>query len=260
MKHKIPSAIIATLGLAAAGWLMTATNMASAATTHATPQLQYGAASTNPVAKTHTVTTFISLQPDSAVSGDTWGQDTFTQLTTITRSGGTRGYEYVNGTWQPYPVADCGGGARCFRYTFSMKLAGHTTTVAGQVSPGDPAGGTLLDVAENVRLAGTTSGVFFSSYKRYYDAQVPTRVAVNEITPVVVDGYNTTNNYGFWAVLGQGGAHIASVTMPDWSFTYTAAKGADSQCPGYSGTWTDAASGSTGNVLAPDTADCASQS
>lgn len=250
---------IAIITAAAASLAFTALP-AFAATTAARPQLHFGAADTSPLARTHTVTTLVTLQPDSGVSGDTWGEDTFTQTTTVTRAGGARGYEYVGGKWQPYPTADCGGGLRCYRYTFTMTLKGHTTTIPGQVSPADPAGGTVLDVAENARLAGTTSGSFYSSYKRYYDAQVPTEVAVNEITPVIVKGFNTTDNYGYWATLGQGGAHIASVDMPAWSFSYTVAKGDDGQCPGYTGSWTDAAAGSTGNLLAPDQADCAAQS
>jgi hypothetical protein len=228
------------------------------------PKLRFAAASAKPVAASHTVTTQIALDPDSGDAGNYWGYDTYTQVVTITRSGGKRGYEYADGKWQPYPVADCGGGIHCYHYTYTMSDDGYTQTIAGQDSPGNPAfsGGTSipLDVVERVTFSGgTNDGSFFSSYKNYYTKDVP--VSMDE------NGVPATGNYttGNWVLLGQPGAHTASLTLgADAGWLYTAPEGTDAQCPRYSGLWIDAQASNWGldfhgNILAPDAADCASQ-
>jgi hypothetical protein len=225
-----------------------AAGSANAAGAHARPQLRFAAASVSTDAATHTMTTQVSLDPDSGDAGNYWGLDTYTQTVTIRRGA-------------QVAAADCGAGAaRCFAYTFTMADKGTTQTIAGQESPGNPAftAGRLLDVAENAQFSGgTTDGTFFSSYKRYYTQYVPT--VMNE------NGVPATGNYtvGNWVELGQPGAHFADVSLgADAGWSYVASEGTDGQCPRYSGEWVDSQASDWGldyhgNILAPDAADCA---
>jgi hypothetical protein len=236
---------------------------AGAAVTHPKPQLRFAASAAPPVAKTHTMTTKIYLNPDSGDAGNTWALDTFVRVVTITRSGGKRGYEYAGGKWQPYPVSDCGGGIRCYHYTFTIEDTGRAAVIAGQQSPGKSQGEFVnLDVAENAQMGGGTSdGQFFSSYKNEYAKYFP--VSMDE------NGVPATGNYttGNWVMLGQPGAHFQDVSLgASAGWTYIVPAGRDARCPAYKGTWIDSfADGwgvnpDSGNVLAPNAADCAAQS
>jgi hypothetical protein len=248
MRYRIVKLMIAIVGIALGGVLMAATsNAATVHATPATPHLRFSAASASPVAATHTVTTTVTLNPDSGDAGNTWANDDFTQIMTVHRV-------------KAVPVKNCAAGSkRCFYYTFTLSDKGTATTIAGQVSPGNPAftGSRILDVTEHVQMTGGTSdGSFYSSYKRYYDADVPTVMNENGIPAAYP--YDVSN----FVQVGQPGARFASVSLgADIGWTYVAPEGVDGQCPRYSGEWVDSQANGWGqedhgNILAPDAADC----
>jgi hypothetical protein len=137
-----------------------------------------------------------------------------------------------------------------------MTVSGTSETIAGNESPN---AATILDVPEYVTMAGTATGHYFSSYKRYYTGDVPTADNLNG--NLTLQGFVFTSA---WVAQGSPGAHMADLTDTDaYYLSYTAAKGTDSECPAYTGKWVDANTvtpADSGNILAPDTADCSAQS
>ena len=204
--------------LASMAGLAIATASVASASAATKPKVTFSAKNVNPIAATHTTTTRFSLVPDSGYYGNPWAEDTYTAVTTVTRAGGKRGYEYSGGTWHPYPVSDCGGGSRCYLYTWSMKVTGTSETIAGNESPN---AATVLDVPEYVTMSGTATGHYFSSYKRYYTADVPTADDLN--------GNLALQSYVFtsaWVAQGSPGAHTADLTDTDtFNLAYTAGEG-----------------------------------
>jgi hypothetical protein len=239
--------LITTSAIAAAAFLPMAAlaSPANAAATNPKPQLQFGAASVDPVAAVHTVVTQFSAVPDSGYDGNNWGYDFYKQTFTWDR------IKQVTKT-------ECGNRAlRCFEYDWSLKLTGFTQTIEGQMSPGEPF--TPLDVVENANLTGTMSGTYLSSYKRVFTQYVPSTYDAN--------GVNPAGNYQpqLWFALAQPGSYEVNTTATSylWSFGYSVTKGSDAQCPAYSGHWTDAynvTEADSGNILAPNAADCPAQS
>jgi hypothetical protein len=217
------------------------------------PKLKFAAAAQNPLNATHTVTTQVLFDPDSGDSGNNWGLDSYTQVFTLTRV-------------KQVATNDCGAGAsRCYLYDYSIKDKGITQTIAGQISPENPAFQSPVlseDVVELVQFSGgTNDGQIYSSYKRAYVQYVPTYV--NE------DGVPASGNYSVdnWVNLFWGGAAFTqgNTLGANAGWTYVAPAGTDGQCPLYSGKWVDAQSNNWGlddhgNILAPNAADCSSQS
>jgi hypothetical protein len=242
---------VLTVAILGALWLILATAVSSlggvaiAATVSHTPKVTFGTAAVNPAAAKHSVTTQFSLVPDSGYVGNPWAYDTYTDIMTVKRA------------WAA-PIADCGGGKHCYLYTWSMEVNGHSQTIAGAASPN---AATLLDVPELATMSGIAYGHYYSSYFRYYTKYVPSADDLNG--DLALQGFVFSSA---WAAQGSPGAHMTNVSSSDtdtFDIGYTVAKGTDSQCPGYAGSWTDANSvpaASSGNVLAPDTTDCAAQS
>jgi hypothetical protein len=218
---------------------------ASGATITARPEVTFKAANVDPVAATHTGSTSFSLVPDSGTSGNTWAYDTYTESWSVTRHS-----QVANG--------HCGAGAkRCYSYGYGYTDKGTTTTIAGQVSPGCNGSNcaTVEDLAETVSFNGGGKGNFYSSYKRFYTADVPTAYDANGSA----DGLTADIGQASWFEQGQG-ARFGGSDLPVWGWTYAANAGADHQCPAYTGKWVNAVAGDTGNVLAPNTTDCSAQS
>jgi hypothetical protein len=253
MLSRIPVAVrILAVAVLGAMWLALAVatsqlgGVALAATVSHTPKVTFRTAAVNPVAAKHTVVTQFSLVPDSGYVGNPWAYDTYTDTMTVKRA------------WAA-PVADCGGGGkRCYLYTWSMEVSGHSQTISGAQSPNAT---TVLDVPEYAAMNGIAFGHYYSSYKRYYTQYVPSADNLNG--DLALQGYVFSSA---WVAQGSPGAHMANVSSSDtdtFDVGYTVTKGADSQCPEYAGTWTDATAvpqATSGNILAPDAADCAAQS
>jgi hypothetical protein len=231
------------LGLTLACLSFAGTANAATVTNH--PDIRFATASVNPAAASHTVVTDVSAVPDSGYYGNNWGYDTYTQTFT---------WDRVN----QVAKSECGSKAsRCFDFKWSLKLTGYTETIEGQISPGEPF--TTLDVVEHANLIGSETGSYLSSYKRVYTQYIPTSYDANGVSP--------TGNYQpqLWFALAQPGSYEVNTTANSylWSFGYNVPKGADAQCPAYTGHWTDAynvSEAASGNILAPDSTDCAAQS
>lgn len=239
----LSSLLIAPL-IALAG-IAFAAGSAGASTAVKHPQISFASASVSPGAAVHTVTTKFSAVPDSGYAGNNWGYDFYTQTFTWTRV-------------HPVLKTRCGAKAKaCYDFNWSLKLTGYTQTIENVMSPGEPF--TPLDVVENANLTGSMSGSYLTSYRSVYTKYVPTSYDAN--------GVNPTGNYQpqLWFALAQPGSYEVNTHAADylWTFNYTVPKGADTQCPAYAGKWTDAynvSEANSGNILAPNQADCASQS
>jgi hypothetical protein len=242
MSRILRIAMIVAAAVAAGSGIMFHGGPASGAVAHGRPVVRYGAVSVNPVAAKHTTTTRFAYIPDSGTSGDTWGLDSYTDVMTVTRGA-------------QVAVSHCGGGARCYAYSFAFTDTGTTQTQAGQVSPGCNGTNCTLaeDVTESVAFSGGAKGTFYSSYKRFYTQYVPVSWDANGTATSLPDS-------PAWAEQGTPGAHLAGGTLTTWGWRYKAVAGTDQQCPSYSGAWADLITGTAGNILAPDAADCAAQS
>lgn len=222
----------------------------SAAPTFASakPTVKFGASSPNPVAAVHTAITTVSDVPDSGFDGNTWGYDTFKLAFTWVRV-------------RQVSKSECGAKAvRCYLYDWSAKDSGTTQTIEGQESPGEPF--TALDVVEHANLSATESGQYLSSYKRVYTQYVPTSYEANGTASGTY--YNDISD-GTWFSLAQPGSYEVNTTANTfaWSFTYDVPKGNDSLCPNGTWKWVDAynvSEANSGNILAPNAADCSAQS
>lgn len=207
------------------------------------PLYAYRARPVRPLARVHTARTVIQLRPDSGDHGY-WALDDFTRIITLTR------HEAVAPSF-------CGPAAtQCFYYTYVIRDRGSFQVTAGASSP---AAGTPEDLTERgVFAGGTATGWLFASWKRAYVSAVPTFENDNGAVPA---GVHTTSNWvlQFWGRSVQTGSGPYAGSLGNWAWSYVVRPGADGQCPAGHWSWLDSSVGQQGDILAPDTADCASQ-
>lgn len=218
----------------------------------------------------HSRATVLSARPDggnhdNAVAGTnhTWANDNFTRNATLHLVG-------------EVALAHCGGSTatgHCYLFTGSVSDGGHftvnPTAGSGSQSPGNGLGG-----AQNlyVGLTGNFSGAaqysFFSSWKTA-DRLPP--LAENDggnlpryrhTTGRWLELFFRLNGPKFWDSAGSPVSHTSgNLLTNNWSWTYIAPAGSDSQCSGLATKWVDhsstgGAAPGDGNILAPDTAHC----
>lgn len=228
------------------------------------PLAATAAQATTPPA-TITAKTVISQRPDGGDHGN-WAQDNFTRTATVHRGGAVA-------------LANCPGSTtgHCYAWTFKISDAGHfTTEPAGgpaAYNGESPRTGAVLDTqVTGTMTGGTSTGAFFTDQQaapctvsgtKCVSSIVPTAENDQDMLP---SGEHTTTNWVeqffptgsvFNSTANPGGPDLG-----DWSWTYTATFGSNTQCVNDAYRWVDSLANSggslntDGDILAPDSADC----
>lgn len=195
-----------------------------------------------------TAVTRIILRPDGGVNG-TWAYDDMTRSAHIVRGA------KVSGTF-------CGLSFTHACYAWSGTITDSSAsmqTIIGENSPGLVSKPLL--VAERGTFTGTATFTLYDTYANAFPGDVP--VSENDNGNLPTGDHTTTA----WAEQFFGGAGFpTAMTLPTWSWSYTVATGADSQCSMKSWHWLDGSTtggGDTsgdGNIFAPNASTCAATS
>jgi len=214
------------------------------------------AAQATPPPATVTAATTISHRPDGGDNGN-WAQDNFTRTATIHRTGAVG-------------LSNCPGSTtgKCWAWTFKITDTGNfTTEPAGGPAAYNglsPRTGTALDLQVTGTMAGgTKDGTFFTDQQAANNSLVPLTEDDQDLLP---SGTSTTTAWveQFFpaGAVFNSAANPGGPDLGDWSWTYTANFGSNSQCKNDAYRWVDSAANSAGalntdgDILAPDSAHC----
>jgi hypothetical protein len=217
----------------------------------------------------HSATTVLSARPDGgnhdnvvAGTNHTWANDNFTRNATLHLVG-------------EVPLSHCGSATstgHCYLFTGTVSDGGHftvnPTAGSGAQTPGNGLGGAQdLYVGLTGNFTGYAQYTLFSSWKTA-DRLPPLTENDGGNLPT---GRHTTTRWplrffrltgpAFWDSAGNPASGGSFSPIHNWSWTYVAPAGSDSQCSGLATQWVDhestgGAAPGDGNILAPDTAHC----
>jgi hypothetical protein len=188
--------------------------------------------------------TSLILRPDSGYNPTVyWALDDMTRTLHVVLQ------HSVTGT-------DCGLAAThaCYLWNYSIgDSSGKFQTLQNVDSPGffDK----NLDVAERGTFSGSQYGIVYATYKNAFPGSVPT----SENDNGTLAGTSSTN----WpCFMFAGAAACKPQGANTFTYNYSAPAGTDAQCPAGHWAWQDSSAlgdtGPSGDILAPDKADCAS--